>query len=342
MIRRSVAAMEAYTPGEQPGPGVIKLNTNENPYPPSPQVLATLQSFDADALRRYSSPTAAPLRACIAELHGCDASQVFAGNGSDEVLALCTRAFVENDGSIGYFVPSYSLYPVLAAIRDVEQRPVRLAVDGGWMDPPDDAGSLFFLTSPNAPSGRQFAHGTVAAFCERGRGVVVIDEAYVDFAAVNCLDLALRHPHVLVTRSLSKSYSLAGLRVGYAVGHPELIRALDTIKDSYNLSALSQALAVAALRDQAHMRANRDRILVTRRHLVKALEALGFAVSPSETNFVWARPPHGEAEALFLALRARGIFIRYFPGELTGSHIRISVGTDAEIEALITALRDNV
>jgi len=338
MIRRSVARMMPYTPGEQPAGDVIKLNTNENPYPPSPRVTEALRTFDAATLRRYASPTAAPLREAVARLHGCEPANVFAGNGSDEILALCTRAFVEHNGVIGYFTPSYSLYPVLAAIREVATRPVPLAADGGWCEPPAEAGALFFITNPNAPTGIQYPVETVAAFCARARGVVVIDEAYVDFAATDCLALTQRFEHVLVTRTLSKSYALAGLRVGYAIGHPTLIRALDTIKDSYNLNAVSQRLAVAALEDQAWMQTCRARILATRERLTAALQARGFVVTPSATNYVWARPPGGNAQACYEALREARIFIRYFPGPATGDHVRITVGTDDEIDNLIAAI----
>jgi len=339
-IRRSVVALEAYAPGEQPPPGkFIKLNTNENPYPPSPRVAEALAAFDAERLRLYPDPASAALRARVAEMHGVPREAVFAGNGSDEVLALCSRAFVERDGAIGYFEPSYSLYPVLADIREVARRPVALADDFTWRMPAGYACALFFLARPNAPTGILYPHATVRDFCRGFAGVVVIDEAYVDFASRDCMDLARELDNVLVARTVSKSYSLAGLRVGYAVGHPDLIAALDKLKDSYNIDALSQSAALAALSDHGHMRANAARIRATRGRLMEGLAALGCTVYPSEANFVWTRPARAPARDLFARLRERGILIRYFPGARTGDCLRITVGTDAEIDALLAALR---
>jgi histidinol-phosphate aminotransferase len=347
MIRRSVQALTAYTPGEQPrDPDVIKLNTNENPYPPTPRVAAVLAGWDPAALRRYPDPVSTALRDRIAALHGCRRDRVFVANGSDEVLALCTRAFVENDGAIGYFEPSYSLYPVLADIRAVDKRPIALdaafawPVDaaGAWTLPADYACALFFFTNPNAPTSLLCPAAAVRAFCERSAGVVVLDEAYVDFAREDNMALALDRDNVLVARSLSKSYALAGLRVGYAVGAPPLVRALDAIKDSYNLGALAQALACAAVEDHSAMRANVARIVATRERLVRGLAALGYRVLPSETNFVWARPGRLSAQEVFDGLRARRILVRFFDGPRTRAFLRITVGTDDQVDALLAAL----
>jgi histidinol-phosphate aminotransferase len=341
LIRRSVRAMTGYTPGEQPtDPQIIKLNTNENPYPPSPAVAEALKRFDPARLRLYPPPLSEGLRGRAAALHGCGVEHVFAGNGSDEILALCTRAFVEADGTIGYFEPSYSLYSVLAGIADVRTAPVELGPDFEWRMRDGYSASLFFLTCPNAPTGIRYPKETIRAFCRTFPGVVVIDEAYGDFARENCMDLALSMENVLVMRTFSKSYSLAGLRVGYAVGAPDLIGALYKIKDSYNLDALAQTLATAALEDVAYMRATAARICATRDRLAAALTGLGFRVYPSETNFLWVRPGRGTAREVFEALRARKIIVRYFPGARTGDYIRITVGTDAEIEVLIKAVRE--
>jgi histidinol-phosphate aminotransferase len=339
LIRAAVAGMQAYTPGEQPAtPVVAKLNTNENPYPPSPRVVAALRELDPNALRLYSDPQCRALRARIATLHACDPDQVFVGNGSDEVLALCTRAFVEDDGSIGYFDPSYSLYPVLADIRGVARRPLPLGDAFEWPRHAASTAPLFLLTNPNAPTGFQYAADDVGRFCAAAPGVVLIDEAYVDFADSDCLALALAQPNVLVARTLSKAYSLAGLRVGYAVGPRPLIAALNTVKDSYNLGVLPQRLALAALEDVPWMRANAERIRATRRRLETALRGLGYDVTPSQTNFVWARPLRRAAREVFERLRQDGIIVRYFPGPRTGAHLRITVGTDAEIDRLLAAL----
>lgn len=338
-IRDAVQKLAAYTPGEQPTDRtVIKLNTNENPYPPSPNVVAAMRSFDPDRLRRYPDPMSVALRDTIASRHGCAREKVFAGNGSDEILALCTRAFVPNGGSVGYFDPSYSLYPVLADIQEAERRPVALADDYGWRMPPGYGASLFFLTRPNAPTGICYSKADVRAFCERFDGVVVIDEAYVDFASDDCMDVALSLPNVLAMRTVSKSFSLAGLRVGYTVGDRALIEAMYKIKDSYNLDALAQALATAALQDKAYLAASVAKIRATRARLASALESRGYKVYPSESNFLWVRPAGIAAPDLYEELKNRRIFIRYFAGPRTGECVRITVGTDAEVDALLAAI----
>jgi histidinol-phosphate aminotransferase len=341
-IRASVRRMSGYTPGEQPrDPGVVKLNTNENPYPPSPLVAQALRAADPEALRLYPDPLAIRLRERIAALHGATVAQVFAGNGSDEVLALCSSAFVERDGSIGHFDPSYSLYPVLAEMRDVADRPVPLGPDFEWRMPAGYEASLFLLASPNAPTGRRPPRAEVEAFCDRFPGVVVIDEAYADFARDRFMDLALSRPNVLVSRTLSKSYSLAGLRLGYAVGPEDLIAALYKIKDSYNLDRLTQELALAALSDPGHMRANVERIVRTRERTAAELARRGFRVAPSDANFLWARPPEGrDARTVFDALRARRVLVRHFPGPRTGDHLRITVGTDEQMDEFLRVADD--
>jgi histidinol-phosphate aminotransferase len=263
---------------------------------------------------------------------------VFVGNGSDEALALCTRAFVEDEGSIGYFDPSYSLYPVLAAIRAVRALAVPLAEDFGWPAEHIPGGSLFFLCNPNAPTSLLFPKDRVRRFCATYPGVVLIDEAYVDFARTDCLDLARELPNVMVLRTLSKAYSLAGIRLGYTVGPADLTGALFQIKDSYNVDRVTQAVAAAALADPAHMQANVARIQATRTRLTAALARRGFGVSPSDTNFVWARPRRGGAVQVYEKLKALGILIRYFPGPRTGDHVRITVGTDEEVDRLLAAL----
>jgi histidinol-phosphate aminotransferase len=333
--------MAGYVPGEQPSDlSVIKLNTNENPYPSTPRIRKILAGLNLDALRRYPDPLCRSLRQALADLHGCRPDQIFVGNGSDEILALCTRAFVEDRGTIGYFNPSYSLYPVLAAIRDVATWPVELDERFEWRLPQGYASSLFFLTNPNAPTGIQYPKATVRSFCRQFRGVAVLDEAYVDFAPEHCLDLALEFKNVLVLRSLSKAYSLAGLRVGYAVGAPPLIEALFKIKDSYNLSRLAQEIALAAVKDQPALRANVKKVIRTRGRLAAELAGLGFEVFPSATNFLWVKPPRLPARVLYQRLSARKILVRYFAGSRTGAYLRITVGADAQAAALLAALRE--
>ena len=239
--------------------------------------------IDIADLARYPDPLCVELRKAIAELHGCEIENVFAGNGSDEVLALCIRAFVERDGSVGYFDPSYSLYPILADIEDVEKRPVALDAAFDWQMPEAYSASLFFLTNPNAPTSLQYSKSNVESFAKDFNGVVLIDEAYADFAAENCMDLALQNDNVLVARTLSKSYSLAGIRLGYCVGNAELIGALYKIKDSYNVNYLTQEIARVAIIDQNTMHANVEAIMETRKLVADKLSELGFEAFDSET-----------------------------------------------------------
>ena len=339
LIRKSVEAMQGYVPGEQPRRrDVIKLNTNENPYPASPRVKEVLERISLNTLGLYPDPVCMELREQVADLHGCDREQVFVGNGSDEILALCIRAFVEPDGAVGYYDPSYSLYPILAAIEDVAVKPVSLGPDFQWQMPDDYTSSLFFLTNPNAPTSILYPKDEVRAFCSRFSGVVLIDEAYVDFSAHHCLDLVQEFDNVIVARTLSKSFSLAGIRLGYAVGSEALISALFKIKDSYNVNVLTQEVARAALSDITHMKRNVERIQMTRKTMTLELEKRGFQVIPSETNFLWVRPTQGEAADLFQRLRDDFVYVRYFPGERTGEYLRITVGTEGDLTALLSSL----
>jgi len=346
MIRASVQAMQGYLPGEQPDdPAVVKLNTNENPYPVPDAVMATLRAVPAEALRRYPDPLCRPLRARLAERHGCDPSQIIVANGSDEILALCTRAFVENDGAIGRFEPTYSLYETLIAIRGVNDMAIPLRPDFDW--PIDDALAqlakepacgLFFFANPNAPTGRFCAPDAVRRFASEFDGVVLIDEAYVDFAEADCTALVREMPNVIVSRTMSKSCSLAGARLGYALGDASLIEALMKIKDSYNVNVLTQRVGMAILDADDAVRANIQRIKATRTRLTRDLTARGYAVTPSQANFIWVRPAGIDAEALYAALKSRGVLIRFFPGPRTGEYVRISVGTDTDRERLLEEL----
>ncbi len=342
LIRKSVQELTAYTPGEQPQvAGLVKLNTNENPYPPSPAVTRVLRGFAAEDLRLYPDPMCSALRARIAAISGCSADQVFVGNGSDEVLRLATRTFTQPGGAVASFDPSYSLYPVLAAAEEVAFRSVPLPGGFGWAEPPDNlAASLFFLANPNAPTGMFYPMEAIRAFCRHFPGVVLVDEAYVAFAeGRDCLALARELPNVLVCRTLSKSFSLAGLRIGYAIGSPELIGALYKLKDSYNVDRLAQALALAALGDLPWMEDNARRIVATRRRIVAELEKRGFAIVPSAANFLFVAPPAGTAAAdLFAALRRQNILVRYFPAGRTANYLRVSIGTDAQMDAFLAAL----
>lgn len=337
-VRKAVRELAAYTPGEQPKEcDIIKLNTNENAYPPSPKI-TELFNRPLERLRLYPDPVCLELREALAEYHGCKPEQIFVGNGSDEVLAMCVRAFVERDGSVGYFEPSYSLYPVLAAIHELVTKPVRLNKDFSWNMPKDYSASLFFLANPNAPTSIQYPESTIESFCRGFPGVVLIDEAYVDFAGYNCVKLALSMDNVLVARTYSKSFSLAGLRVGYVIGAKPLIDAFYKIKDSYNIDRLAQEIALTAVRDASHMRRNVERIVETRARVSAELKKRGFTVFPSNTNFLWVKPPKLGARAMFEALRKQKIIVRYFPAPLTADYLRITIATDAEMTVLLTSL----
>jgi histidinol-phosphate aminotransferase len=358
--RPLVRKLHAYVPGEQPKiKGLIKLNTNENPYPPSPRVLAAVQAAVDARLRLYPNPTAQVLREKLAKLHGCAPENIIIGNGSDEVLALAVRGFVEPNSkfkiqnsklakaTVQYFTPSYSLYPVLADIHGAMKNVVALKPDFGlpsvaelrrgkiW----DFDAALTFITTPNAPSGCGYKTSELEKLCRAQKGVVVLDEAYVDFADENALKLALKFPHVLVARTFSKAYSLCFQRVGYFVGHPELTAALDKIRDSYNVNGLGQIAAVATLDDLKFYRANFRKIISTRTWLSRELTKLGFRVLPSQTNFILVKPPLFTAKNWLQKLRARKILVRWFSAPEVSDFLRVTIGAPAESAALIAAAR---
>ncbi|MFA5688704.1 MAG: histidinol-phosphate transaminase [Kiritimatiellales bacterium] len=341
LIRKSVEAMDGYVPGEQPqGDKIIKLNTNENPWLCSPFVRDILNEIDVAELAKYPDPLCMDVRRVIAEKHAVGIGNVFAGNGSDEILALCIRAFAEHDGSVGYFDPSYSLYPVLAQIEEIETRPVELDKKFLWQMPENYSSSVFFLTNPNAPTGMLHPKENIENFIKIFSGVVVIDEAYADFARENCMEFAAKYENVLVARTLSKSYALAGIRFGYCVGAEPLIDALYKIKDSYNVNRLTQEIARVAILDEDTMTAITSAVKDSRALLTAELIDLGFNVYPSETNFVWTKPPKPGAKKIFDALRKKNIFVRWFDGQRTKEYLRITVGTNTQIVELAAALEE--
>lgn len=359
LVRPLVRSLHPYVPGEQPQTrGLIKLNTNENPYPPSPKVLEAVRSAVDERLRLYPNPTAQGVRDRLARLHGCTPANIFVGNGSDECLALAVKAFVEPGTTrpgeradarclVQYFTPSYSLYPVLADTHGAARHAVPLGRDFAlpsvaalrrgrlWRF---DA-ALTLVTTPNAPSGRGYATSDLAALCRAQRGVTVLDEAYVDFADEHALPLALEFPHVLVARTFSKAYSLCFQRIGYIVGHADLIAALDAVRDSYNVNGLAQVAADATLRDLPYYRANFRRIVRTRKALGNVLAALGFDVLPSQANFILVRPPAFAAATWLERLREKKILVRWFDTPELREYLRISIGTDDEAAAVVRAVR---
>jgi histidinol-phosphate aminotransferase len=357
LIRPLVRKLHPYVPGEQPRiKGLIKLNTNENPYPPSPQVLRVTKAAVDGRLRLYPDPIAEGLREKLSRLHQCHPQNIVVGNGSDELLAMAVRTFAEPGAGQGarsskslvqFFHPSYSLYPVLAETHGAACNPVPLGAD---FDLPslselrrarrwDFRAALTFVTTPNAPSGRGYGTAQLEELCRSQHGVVVLDEAYVDFARQHALALALKHPNVLVARTFSKAYSLCFQRVGYFVGHPELIGALHKIRDSYNVNGLGQIAALATLDDLRYYRANFKELIATRERLSRELGALGFQVFPSQTNFILVRPPKLPARDWLQKLRDRKVLVRWFSDPSVREYLRITIGTPKQATALLRAAR---
>jgi histidinol-phosphate aminotransferase len=350
LIRPLVRELHPYVYGEQPKiKGLVKLNTNENPFPPSPKVLRAIKGAADERLRLYPNPTAQPLREKLAKLHRCKPDNIIVGNGSDELLALAVRCFAEpgrgDKALIQYFTPSYSLYPVLADIHGSSKNAVPLKPN---FHLPDIAelkrgkawnftAALTFVTTPNAPSGCGYQTSELEKLCRAQKGVVVLDEAYVDFANENVLKLALKYPNALVARTFSKAYSLCFQRVGYFVGNTELIAALHKIRDSYNVNGLGQIAAEATLDDLGYYRANFKRIIATREWLSRELTLLGFRVFPSQANFILVVPPRFAAQNWLQKLRARKVLVRWFSALDVKQYLRITIGTRQEMETLLQA-----
>ena len=341
-FRENIEQLAGYVPGEQPAADerVIKLNTNENPYPPSPAALEALRNLDGDLLRRYPHPFARKFRETAARVLSFQPDWVLAGNGSDELLTMLMRSAAEPGRRVVYPMPTYVLYRTLAQIQAAET--VEVPYDEEYSLPVEalaaagDAVTL--VNTPNSPSGTLAPSARLSDLAGRLRGLLAIDEAYVDFADDNALALVRSHDNVIVLRTLSKSYSLAGLRVGFAVANPKLLAELAKVKDSYNVDAVACAVGAAALEDQAHMLANAEKVKASRAKLSRQLERLGFKVWPSQSNFLLARPPKGDAERIYLALKAGGILVRYFNEPRLDDKLRITVGTDEQTAALVAAL----
>lgn len=346
-LRPAIAAMAGYVPGFQP-PDIaswVKLNTNENPYPPSPRVkeaiLAELGD-DAASLRTYPSASSEKLRQAAAELYGFDPSWIIMANGSDEVLNNLIRASAGEGEEIGYVHPSYSYYATLAEIQGARVRTFGLADDLQRIAdfPARYAGKLFFLTTPNSPLGFAFPLDYIEELATRCDGLLVVDEAYADFNGFHALDLVKRHENVVVTRTLSKSYALAGMRLGLAIARPEIVAALDKIRDHYNLDRLAQAACVAALQDQDYFRLRRDQVVAVRNTFSEGLQSLGYTVLESSGNFVFAVPPDRNGRRVYDGLYRRKILVRHFSDPLLCHGLRISIGTAEEMEQTLSALRE--
>ena len=344
-LKSALRGFEPYVPGQQPpdGEGWVKLNTNEAPWPPSAHVLAAVREAVDESLRLYPNPLAAPARRAIAARHGLRPEQVALGNGGDELIAMCFRAFAGAGDRVAFPEPTYPLFRPLCRLH--EAVPAVHALGGDWDLPASFSGDpapLKFLVNPNSPTGTWVDRRAVAEVVDGSIGVVVLDEAYVDFAPEDRLDLVAEgRPNLLLLRTLSKSSALAGMRIGYALGHPDLIAALDVVKDSYNLDRLAIAAAVAAMEDPEH----RDRlvsfVVEERAWLAKRLRADGFEVAPSAANFLFVRPPDGQdAAALHSRLRERKVLVRHYDREPIAGWFRITIGTREQHETLLQALTE--
>lgn len=353
LVLPHIAKLHAYTPGLQPSDdGWVKLNTNECPYPPSPRVAAAIRrelGEEGASLRLYPNPKSGPLRATIATLHGLREENVIVGNGSDDILNLIVRAFVTNEASAGFTFPSYSLYPVLVGIQD--GRSTVIDFDRSMKLPLEliaaSNARAFFLTSPNAPTGVGFTNAEIEQILAHFSGLLIVDEAYAPFAKENAVELLARYPRLIVVRTLSKAYALAGIRVGYALAHPEVIDLLDRVRDSYNVSRLSQVAAVAALGDSLHYDEVIAKIIATRDTAVRDFaDKRGWFTYPTQANFIFTEPRNARnetgapvAKAAYQFLFSRKVLVRYFASHaLTDSFLRITVGTDDEMLVLQNTL----
>lgn len=339
-FRNNIAAMKGYLPGEQPQEeGYIKLNTNESPYPPSPRVLSALKKAADRSLRLYPEPMSDRLRSLAAAVHGVRPENVLAGNGSDELLSILARCFVGPGDRVAYPLPTYTLYDTLVAIQEGESAGIPYPVDFSLPEALySQKAPLTFLCNPNSPSGTLVPRGEVERLSDSLSGILVVDEAYIDFAeqdGVSSIPLIASRPNLVVLRTFSKSFSLAGMRIGLAFADPEIISGMSKVKDSYNLNRLSSVAASAALEDLDWMRRNVRKIQRTRRLLTRGLNRLGFYVYPSQANFVMARMEGRDMKGLYEELKQRKILVRYFDAPGLQDSLRITVGTNQEIQRLL-------
>jgi histidinol-phosphate aminotransferase len=343
-LKKALEGYEPYVPGEQPPDGEdwVKLNTNESPLPPSSKVIEAIRNATGESLRLYPSPTSAPARQAIAEHFGLAADQVTLGNGADELIEMCFRAFAGAGDRVAYSTPTYPLLDPLCRVHEVIPSTHPTAEGWTWTaDFIDDPAPLKFLVNPNSPTGTHHGMMSVLRVLRRARGVVVLDEAYVDFAPESQLALIGEHPNLLILRTMSKSYALAGMRIGFALGSPQLIAALDAVKDSYNLNRLAIVAAVAAIKDKDHHRNIVEYVVNERAWLEDRLREEGFEHSPSAANFVFVKPPPGaSAAAVADALRERRVLIRHYHREPIAGWFRVTIGTRDQHMRLMDALKE--
>lgn len=339
-----VHQLDPYVPGEQPqDKQYIKLNTNENPYPPSPRVLEAIQQTDVDNIKRYPDPEASALTQALADYHKVDTNNVFLGNGSDEVLAHAFNAFFQHK-DLTYPDICYSFYPVYSQLYQTKTHLIPL--DDRFCIQVDDykeCNTGIIFPNPNAPTSLLLSLDKVEQLAKNTNHVVIVDEAYIDFGGDSAIELTKRYDNLLVIQTFSKSRSLAGLRLGYAIGHVDLIDGLNRVKNSFNsypIDSIAQASAIASIEDEDYFKATNQKIIKTRETTIEALEILGFSVLASKTNFVMAKHPQKDAEHLYLSLKEKGILVRYFNKPRISDYLRITVGTEEEMAQLISTLND--
>lgn len=347
---KTVKELTPYVPGEQPKLSqLIKLNTNESPYGPSPKALAAIAAANTEALRLYPDPNSDALKQSIAKLHGLTANQVFVGNGSDEVLAHVFLGLLKHEDPILFPDITYSFYPVYCKLYSIAFDNIPLSDDFS-ISVPDylkknngHNGGIIF-PNPNAPTGKALPLKDIETLLQSNKdSVVVIDEAYVDFGTSSAVSLIKQYNNLLVTHTLSKSYALAGLRVGYAVGHPDLIEALERVKNSFNsypIDKLAMAGAVAAIEDQDYLNKISQAVIKTRENLIESLNTLGFETIPSSANFIFTKHPKHDAAKLSAALREKHIIVRHFKLPRIDQYLRITIGTDEQCDALVKAIKE--
>lgn len=335
--------MSGYVPGEQPRGGkFIKLNTNENPYPASPKVATAINEALAGGLAKYPDPMATGFRMRAAEVLGVEPDWILCGNGSDDILTMMFRTFTGPGDVIRYPYPTYILYRTLAQIQNVQTEEIRFNSDWTLTDEfvaPNDNLKIAVIANPNSPSGTLISPDKILKIADALPCPLLVDEAYGDFAETNCVDLVRQNERIMVSRSLSKSYALAGLRFGFVIAQPQMIEQLAKVKDSYNCDALSIAGATAAIDDQAWLTENRERIIASRTRFEGELQSLGFTVQPSQANFVWCTFPERPLKPIYEALKQAQILVRYMAYDGWEEGIRITVGTDQQIDACLLGLR---
>lgn len=341
-FRKAVQSMQPYVPGEQPQHGkFLKLNTNENPYPPPPSVIQAISEAASGKLERYPDPLGTAFRMQAADVLGVEPDWILCGNGSDDILTIVTRGLVGEGDRLRLPYPSYILYRTLAQLQGAAWEEVHFRSDF-TLDHDFAAGDerlkLVFLPNPNSPSGTLLTQDEIAALADRLPCPLLVDEAYVDFADTNCIELVKQNPKVMVSRTLSKSYALAGLRFGFLVAQPAMIRMFRKVKDSYNCDSLSLAGATAAISNQKWLAENRAKIIATRTWMTDKLRALGFTVTDSHANFVWCTTTTHSAQRLYEGLKAQKVLVRYMNYQGWGDGLRISVGTDEGARAALSIL----